>query len=143
LSLIVDASVAFKWVVDEEYYLNALALLEDTHQLEAPNFILAEIANIAWKKCRRRELSDELAQTAIQVIPRFIATLHPSQDLYQDALSLSLTLDHPAYDCFYLACAEKYNGTVVTADQRFLAAVKQSNFAGRIIFLADIPPLPA
>lgn len=37
------------------------------------------------------------------------------------ALKLSLALDHPIYDCLYLALAEKLDAPLISADQRLLA----------------------
>jgi predicted nucleic acid-binding protein len=36
------------------------------------------------------------------------------------ALVISSLLDHPAYDCFYLALAEQRGSIVVSADRRLL-----------------------
>ena len=36
------------------------------------------------------------------------------------ALDLSLLLNHPAYDCFYLALAEQLEIRLVTADTRLI-----------------------
>ncbi|MEB2846263.1 hypothetical protein GAO09_06440 [Rhizobiales bacterium RZME27] len=52
----VDASVAIKWVVDEIGTDKALALRGNTRLL-APELLLAECANILWKKVRRGELT--------------------------------------------------------------------------------------
>lgn len=42
------------------------------------------------------------------------------------ALDLSLKLDHPAYDCFYLALAETRASDLVTADGAFLRKVAEA-----------------
>jgi len=55
-ALIVDASIALKWGVDEVGTPEALAL-KRTHRLAAPDLLVAECANILWKKVRRGELS--------------------------------------------------------------------------------------
>jgi len=39
------------------------------------------------------------------------------------ALELAMRIDHPSYDCLYLALAVKHDTHVVTADRRFVAAV--------------------
>ena len=60
--------------------------------------------------------------------------------LLQGALTWCTQLDHPAYDCRYLALAEQRNATLVTADQRLLNALSQRH-PGRTIAmnLADWP----
>ncbi|HKS89888.1 MAG TPA: type II toxin-antitoxin system VapC family toxin, partial [Stellaceae bacterium] len=49
----------------------------------------------------------------------------------ESALKIALQLEHPIYDCLYLAVALHHNTNVVTADRRFFAAVERSAYAGR------------
>ena len=51
--LVIDASVAVKWVIEEEDTTQALALRG--RALAAPDLLIAECANILWKKVRRNE----------------------------------------------------------------------------------------
>jgi predicted nucleic acid-binding protein len=46
--LVIDASVAVKWVVEEPGTQEALLLRQ--HRLLAPDLLVAECANILWKK---------------------------------------------------------------------------------------------
>ncbi len=55
--IVVDASVAIKWYVNEIYTTNADRLLNGTFELNAPELIIPEFGNIVWKKLRRNELS--------------------------------------------------------------------------------------
>jgi predicted nucleic acid-binding protein len=50
--LVIDASIAIKWVVQEEGTEDALAL-RTRAELIAPDLIIAECANILWKKVKR------------------------------------------------------------------------------------------
>ena len=54
--LVIDASIAIKWVVEEEGTTAALALRQQA-KLIAPELLVAECANILWKKVLRGELS--------------------------------------------------------------------------------------
>ncbi len=44
----------------------------------------------------------------------------------EQALTIAIELDHPIYDCFYLALAIRESTYVVTADNRFAAAVRRN-----------------
>lgn len=57
------------------------------------------------------------------------------------ASELASLLDHPAYDCFYLALAEQRRAPVVTADRRFVAKTHGSRWAGQVVPLADFASL--
>lgn len=52
MKLVVDASVAIKWLSPEEDHEKALKVAAE-HELIAPQQIHAECANIVWKKVRR------------------------------------------------------------------------------------------
>ena len=55
-TIVVDASVAIKWVIPEEGA--EAALRARAHfAISAPELIIPEMANILWKKHQRRELS--------------------------------------------------------------------------------------
>lgn len=45
--------------------------------------------------------------------------------LTEQATSLAIELDHPAYDCLYLALAHQRKWRFVTADERLLGVVGQ------------------
>ena len=114
----VDASVAVKWLFTEEHSTVARQLLAPRIVLHAPDFLLIEAANVIWKKVRRQEIPDarpyleELARMSDAVV------LRPSSELVQRAAVLGLQLNHPVYDCVYLACAEAEAAPLVTADDR-------------------------
>ncbi len=59
-TLVIDASIAIKWVVEEDGTDLALALRQKA-RLMAPDLIVAECANILWKKVQRKELSKDEA----------------------------------------------------------------------------------
>ena len=106
MKLIVDASVAVKWLFTEEGSAVSRQLLAHRIVRYAPDFILIEAANVIWKKARRKETVgpqaylEELARLSDAIV------LCPSADLVAHASAIALEIDHPVYDCLYLACAE-------------------------------------
>ena len=54
-----------------------------------------------------------------------------------DAVRLALALDHPVYDCVYLALAHRIGATVVTADRRFANAAAPTEHGESVMTLAD------
>jgi predicted nucleic acid-binding protein len=134
---IVDASVATKWFVREELHAEALLLLARPEQLAAPDLIVAEVGNIAWKKCLRGEITRAQAETMAVAISGYITALESLSALAGRALDLALELNHPVYDCLYLACAESLGGTLVTADMRFRDALHGTPYAGLVLHPGD------
>ena len=124
MKLIVDASVAVKWLFTEEGSVESRQLLAHRIVLHAPDFILTEAANVIWKKARRMEITN--AQPYLEELARVpdVVVLCPSTDLVAHASTIALKIDHPVYDCLYLACAEVEGAPLVTADGRLHDAAK-------------------
>ncbi|MBV8119288.1 MAG: type II toxin-antitoxin system VapC family toxin [Alphaproteobacteria bacterium] len=132
--LIIDASVAIKWVVPEPETRQALALRR--HRLFAPDLLVAECANVLWKKVRRSELTPKEAEMAARLLEHTDVELAPMRQLLEAATTLALVLDHPAYDCIYLALAERLSCDFVTADQRLQAKTLPTGYKSKVIALA-------
>jgi predicted nucleic acid-binding protein len=147
-TLVIDASIAVKWVVEEEGTEEAL-ILRRTAKLVAPELLSAECANILWKKCQRDELSKEEAFLAAQILQAADIEFLPTRLLLEAATRIAVELDHPAYDCLYLALASECGCRFVTADERFVRKIEQGRrrrFRGRVISLTQAAgepgPLP-
>ena len=121
---VVDASVVIKWVVEEEGSDAALTLLDET-ELLAPDLLMAECANILWKKVARRELNREEAGLAAELLQRAAIELVPTRAVMADALRHAIDLGHPAYDCIYIALALERGCPFVTADERLARIAAQ------------------
>lgn len=137
--VVIDASVAIKWVVEEEDSAKAVLLI-DGPSLSAPDLLMPECANILWKKTRRGELSRDEALLAIELLVRADIELVPTRALASAATALSLNLDHPAYDCMYLALAVERGDVFVTADRRFVRLIADQSapdLQGRVLELMD------
>ena len=124
MKAVVDASVAVKWLFTEDGTVEARQLLAHRIVLHAPDFILTEAANVIWKKARRREIAD--AQPYLHELARLgdLVALAPAAELVIHAAAIALRIDHPVYDCLYLACAEVEEAPLVTADRRLRDAAR-------------------
>ena len=129
-----------KWVVDEPGSEHAVRLI-DGPTLSAPDLLISECANILWKKVRRGELSGDEASLAIELLVRADVELVPTRAIASRAMALSLDLDHPAYDCMYLALAIERGDAFVTADRRFVSLVLNSgapDLRDKVVNLGDV-----
>ncbi len=134
--LVVDASVAIKWVIDEPGTPQALSLRR--HRLYAPDLLVAECANVLWKKVRRNELTAPEALIAARLLQRADLELMPMRALLEPATRLAIALGHPAYDCAYLALAESISCDLVMADRRLAAKALPAGYDFRVLALAAI-----
>jgi predicted nucleic acid-binding protein len=138
-ALVIDASVAVKWLIQEDGTSQALALRRRA-KLIAPDLLTAECANIFWKKVQRGELSRDEALLAARLLQAAEIELAPTRSLMEAATRIAIELDHPAYDCLYLAVAVDRNCRFVTADQPLLRKLREgrgSRFGNLAVSLAE------
>lgn len=134
---VVDASVAFKFVFAEEDTEKARDLHRAAAEIIAPDLVLAEVGNALWKQHRRGWVTGEEMARLMRQLPLLFAELTPLPELFDAAGAISRALDHPIYDCFYLALAEQRSDVLVTADKRLLGKTQSSPWADRVVDLAS------
>jgi predicted nucleic acid-binding protein len=138
-TLVIDASIAVKWVVEESGTAAALSLLEKA-RLIAPELLVAECANILWKKVRGKQLSHEEALLAARLLQGAAMELLPIRPLLPAAAGIAIDLDHPAYDCVYIALAMERDCRFVTADERLVRMIRERGrgaFRERVVLLSE------
>jgi predicted nucleic acid-binding protein len=142
MTLVVDASVALKWFLADEMHRDAArAVLGSGESLIAPDLIVPETCNAAWRAVRLGRMRQDQAEEAARSLPGMMDVLIGSAGLAERAIVLAGQLDHAVYDCFYLALAEAHDALVVTADERLLGKLDGTPLAGRAQPLADyLPP---
>lgn len=134
---VIDASVIVKWLVREEGTEQALTLRG--HALSAPDLLVAECANILWKKVQRGELTGAESSIAAKLLARAEIELVPMRPLLERTTDLAIRLGHSVYACMYLALADATGRSFVTADARLVRKIAATG-AGfpRVIPLADL-----
>lgn len=138
--LVVDTSVAVKWVVPEDDAHReaasdvALSLL--ARGLIAPDCIMAEFANALFKKTRLGEIGLDQAREAVAILPDIVSFV-PSVPLVAAALEMAQALAHPVHDCLFLTLAVQQGVPLVTADARFVAHCRQRGADLPIHLLSD------
>jgi len=138
MKLVLDASIAVKWVLPEIETPKALSLRDDfrngIHELIAPDTLLVEVAHALTRAERRgliqmREASAKLAD---------VLTTSPELHLYRPLLLRAVEISSQArigvYDCLYLALAEREQCQFVTSDRRL-----GSLGLPYVVLLADAP----
>ncbi|MBA4747179.1 MAG: type II toxin-antitoxin system VapC family toxin [Sphingopyxis sp.] len=122
---VVDASVAFKWLVDETGTEAALEIAR-SNDLIAPDLLWSEVANGLWRKTMQGDIDGQSALSVMPILDRMIGERVASPDLMHNALDLAISLGHPVYDCVYLALARQRGIALVSADERLIGKVRAS-----------------
>jgi predicted nucleic acid-binding protein len=146
--VVVDTSIALKWVIDESDSKIAEKLLEDWNEREAlilaPALLAYEITNALYQRIRRSEISLERGKEAL----RGFALVGIEFDFSQDfSLSIRATeiaglYNLPAtYDAHYLALAEREQCELWTADRRLWNSIKGK--LAWVRWLGDYQPAPS
>jgi predicted nucleic acid-binding protein len=125
VTLVVDASVAVKWFVPEARSKVAEEVLAVADDLLAPDLLPVEVANALWKKIGRREVSVAEAAEVLDVLRTTRLEIRPAAPLLERALELATALDHPVYDCVYLALAEACRARLVTDDASLIRRLRR------------------
>ncbi len=128
---VVDASVAVMWVLPEPDSDSAIALRDKV--LHAPDLALAECGNALWVRVHRGVLSKAEAETCFAALSLAPVRWVPTGQVTAEAMALALDLDHPVYDCVYLALAIALDLPLVTVDRRLIAAAQgRPEIAGHV-----------
>jgi predicted nucleic acid-binding protein len=130
--MIVDANVAFKWLVAEPLSDQADALLA-RDDLIAPDIIDYEIAQVVSRHARNRLLNRAAIEAVVQGLddapPRRIGW----RAYASMAMPLSLDLRATFAHCLYLALAVDRDDQLVTADEHFVRAVRAAPAMARFV----------
>ena len=120
--VVLDASVAVRWVVEEEGSVEAAALLEQELSWITPRLLLTEVASALRRKVADNALAPGVAGQALDVLLQAVADgvirLIDDERIIGQALLLAMSLQHKVPDCLYLALAEREGAAIATADDR-------------------------
>jgi predicted nucleic acid-binding protein len=135
---VIDASVAAKWVVEEDHSAQATLLLA-LDARHAPDHWLAEAANVLWSKVFHGDLTAADAEDRIGVLMRAPVVGVSIAGLMPRAFAISVACMVTIYDSLYVALAEKRDIPLVTADRRLIRQLSgDAALAERLLWLGDL-----
>jgi predicted nucleic acid-binding protein len=126
---VVDASVAIKWFVPQPLTEAAERAWRD-HELTAPALIYAEIGNALWKYVRAGHLGEDKALAVFDLLKKpYFITEPLDEALSREAADISFKIDHPVYDCYYLALSQAQGAPLITDDRRLSSKARAAGFS--------------
>ena len=125
--VVVDASLAFKWLVREENSDRAQAIsrswADDGIQISVPHLMPVEVSNVLHRRVLLGELTEE---DALRLLEHLLASgieLREDPNLHGRAMQIAGQLRQGAvYDAHYLALADILGCEYWTTDERFYRA---------------------
>ncbi len=120
----------------------ALAVRARPDPIIAPKLVIAEVLNATWLGLRRGQLTVAQFTGLAPTVARSFDRLVSLRSLAARTAVIAQQLDHPAYDCFYLALAEREAAPLVTADKRLLGRLAGTGWAGNARDLASFGAVP-
>ncbi len=102
-----------------------------------PDLLYAEVGNGLWKKLRRGDLTEPIAQRLLRAVRRAPFQVRPARPLVARALELARETGRTVYDSLYLALARRHRCLLATADERFYNAILAGPYAAHIRWFAD------
>lgn len=120
--IVVDASLAVKWLLPENDTAEAIAFLE-AHELAAPELLYIEVAGVIVRrgnmdKALRPETLAALEAWTVSWTDHLVKNIRVTQRRLFQASSLALQLGTPLKDCIYLAVAMEMETELATCDRR-------------------------
>jgi predicted nucleic acid-binding protein len=135
--VVLDASVVAAAFFQEDEAQAARALLVSDRELLAPDLIVAEVANVIWKRHGHGEVDEVEGRRLLADVLHLPLHLTPSSELAGAALELALRTRRTVYDCLYLALAVKTKSAMVTGDKRLVRALADGPLAKHAIWIGD------
>ena len=140
-TIVVDAGVGLKWVIDEPGSDAAVALVAGQALVTSALFWV-EAANVLATKERWSELDRVALEDAWHdLVGAPLDTMPLGQAEAKRSLDLAFALRHPVHDCCYLVVALARSTLVLTADRRFRRlAERYPSVAGSVVHLDELQP---
>jgi predicted nucleic acid-binding protein len=135
---VVDASVAAKWFLQEDYSDSAVLLLDKQNQLHSPDFLMLEIDSLVLKRIRRGDILLKDGRDIRKAIRSFPLFYHSYLSLLDPAWEIAKKSGCSVYDCLYVALGILLNCTVVTADRTLFEKLKRRDFADSIMWVEEL-----
>lgn len=138
---VIDASVAFKWVVPEADTDKALLVRDDFRnslaELLAPDIFPIELGHGLTRAERQGRIAVSEAGLLLADVLTTLPLLHPSLPLLLRACEISSQMRVGIYDSLYVALAEREGCEFLTADDRLA-----KRLAAHFVFIVSLTSLP-
>lgn len=125
LACVLDASAAVRLILADPAAADLAERVGGAALVLAPELMVTELANTLWKLQRADRLNDLDPQELLAEARELVDRLEPDRHLQAEALALACHLNHPVYDCLYLALARREAASLISSDRRLNALAER------------------
>jgi predicted nucleic acid-binding protein len=122
---VLDASAAVRLILADPAAADLAERVGGAALVLAPELMLTELANTLWKLQRADRLDGLDPQELLAEARELVDRLEPDRHLQAEALALACHLNHPVYDCLYLALARREAASLISSDRRLNALAER------------------
>ncbi len=115
--MIIDANVIISILIESS--LSKTNFIKE-NRFQAPNFLKIELINVLRKYHFISNLSLENARQYYENGKALVDEFYDESEILTHAIEISFSLNHPIYDCIYLALAKYLNVPFVSIDKKLL-----------------------
>jgi predicted nucleic acid-binding protein len=117
--IVVDASVAVKWLIAEDGADAARDLLAGREPLVVPSLARVEVVGAVLRKHRAGLLDEAEVRLCLALWADLLSeslSVVGFEECLERATAIALACGHPLSDCIYVATAERCDAALITAD---------------------------
>jgi len=122
-----DCSAAIEFVTGRPQAKKIKNQLEKADLIITPSLYIYELSNVMWKYHSINKTPKKILLPKISGGIRLIDQFIPAEDIFEEAISLSWKINHPAYDSMYLVTAKRKNTILLSIDEKLIQAAKKLN----------------
>jgi predicted nucleic acid-binding protein len=125
LACVLDASAAVRLILADPAATDLAERVGGAALVLAPELMLTKLDNTLWKLQRADRLNDLDPQELLAEARELVDRLEPDRHLQAETLALACHLNHPVYDCLYLALARREAASLISSDRRLNALAER------------------
>ncbi|WP_252180555.1 type II toxin-antitoxin system VapC family toxin [Endozoicomonas sp. 4G] len=133
---VIDTMVfAYGLLNETEYAVDSLAAIARTETIHVPDSIRAELTNVIWQWITLEAIPVQTGLDVLQDANTLFSQVHPTEQLWREALILACEDKHSAYDTLFITLAKNQEIPLITYDKKLLKkypaiAIKPESVSG-------------
>lgn len=115
--MVIDTMVfAYALLHVEDYFEQALSILESTEQMIVPDSLFAELGNVVWQWIQFRQLPLKIGNAVLADAEALVDKVVPTVMVRELALELAVKHSHSFYDAVFVATSIQEQTQLLTYD---------------------------